>query len=669
MTKFPQVLTLWLLLAPFFHSNPSHSSQAAPAVVRDPTPEVPIKYINPNVPDLAAPEFPGERYEALVPATLDPAERARLAVNCLSRCLNPNLEYTPYNMIELMADPPTMWHTMGDGHTYGKYFEFLTLARHISGSLDNIEADKFLMKMHLMLQGEDGLLYVPTAGRPWFLENTWYLAPDPKEYGEVPYYCTLGYGTCWHLSAFGLHAQKDPDGPWVEAARKLYEGIARTHVIEGDIAYMFDHWMTPGREIIKPESPQKAIAGGDNSWNACDVMRYYRRTGDKSALELSERIMRFIMRDLGYFAEDGQFKEGIKESKWCHFHTHGKCMMACLYLAEETGDEYFLKQAQQAYEYGKKAGNSVVGFFPEAVHTDGPEFKSNEHSYGYHTSETCEVADMIQVAIMLSNLGYDYWDDADRWFRNQLAENQFTNTCWLTDGHIDYSLAEITKAHSDRFYRAGRYTTDNVAERAIGGFASHPSANDLIGHPEFIVSLANCCNASGLRGIYCIWRDMLSYDEGKLLINLLFNRASKWADINSYLPYEGRVDIHAKQKIDLEVRLPGWTDKSKANCTVDGKDREITFDGRYAKVGSVEESQTAIITFPITERTEKIHVQGPPLPGQENEYTVIFRGNTIVSIDPPGEYIPLYQRGHYRTGQTLWRKVDRFVPDQEFAWW
>ncbi len=638
-------------------------------IVPDPTPSAEIRHLNPDVPDYDPPKYRGKRYSALVPYTLDLAERARLSVNNLSRCMNPNMEYSPYNMIELMADPPAMWLFGVEGHTYGKYFEALALARHMSGSLQNIEVDKFLMKMTLMMQGEDGLLYVPTAGRPWFLENTWYLAPDPEKYGKVPYYCTLGYGTSWHLGGLGLHAQMLPGGPWNDAAQKLADAIRMVHVVEGDTAYMFDHWMTPGREIVKPESPQAAIAGGDNSWNAIELVKHYRRTGDRQALELADKIMRFIMRDLGYFAEDGRFKEGDKDSKWSHFHTHAKCLIACLYLVEETGDDYFLQQTLKAYEYGKKAGNPVVGFFPEAVHIDGPEFRSNEHPYGYHTSETCEVTDMVHVAIMLSKLGIDRWDDADRWCRNQLAENQHTTTAWLTDGHLDYSQAPITKAHRERFYIPGRYTNDNVAERSIGGFSSHPTANDLIGHPEFIVSLANCCNGSGLRGLYYVWREMLDHEKGRLRVNLLFNRASKWADIDSHIPYQGRVDIHMKKKLDLAVRIPGWADLDRVQCTVNGKPRDLEFDGRYVSPGVVKKGRTVTLTFPIPERSEKILVQGPPMPGQVNEYTVVLRGNSVVSIDPPGKNYPLYQRGHYRSGNTLWRKVERFVSNEGFDWW
>jgi len=40
----------------------------------------------------------------------------------------------------------------------------------------------------------------------------------------------------------------------------------------------------------------------------------------------------------------------------------------------------------------------------------------------------------------------------------------------------------------------------------------------------------------------------------------------------------------------------------------------------------------------------------------------------VVWIDPAGKNRPLYQRGHYRQGETLWVNVRRFVPAAEIAW-
>jgi hypothetical protein len=53
---------------------------------------------------------------------------------------------------------------------------------------------------------------------------------------------------------------------------------------------------------------------------------------------------------------------------------------------------------------------------------------------------------------------------------------------------------------------------------------------------------------------------------------------------------------------------------------------------------------------------------------EKRTYTLVRRGNDVVHIDPPGRNGPRYQRGHYRQGETLWRNVRRFVPDQEIPW-
>ena len=95
---------------------------------------------------------------------------------------------------------------------------------------------------------------------------------------------------------------------------------------------------------------------------------------------------------------------------------------------------------------------------------------------------------------------------------------------------------------------------------------------------------------------------------------------------------------------------------------MDGKVLKVAHEGRYARVGKVEEGQTVVMTFPIAERTEKRNIQG-------SDYTFILRGNDVVSVSPGGEHAPMYQRGHYRNGQTLYMKVKRFVSDEKFPWW
>ncbi len=49
-----------------------------------------------------------------------------------------------------------------------------------------------------------------------------------------------------------------------------------------------------------------------------------------------------------------------------------------------------------------------------------------------NSSETCEVADMIGLALKLTQAGVgEYWEDTDRWVRNQFVENQLTSVDWV----------------------------------------------------------------------------------------------------------------------------------------------------------------------------------------------------------------------------------------------
>ncbi|MFA6107144.1 MAG: hypothetical protein WDA75_00115 [Candidatus Latescibacterota bacterium] len=53
---------------------------------------------------------------------------------------------------------------------------------------------------------------------------------------------------------------------------------------------------------------------------------------------------------------------------------------------------------------------------------------------------------------------------------------------------------------------------------------------------------------------------------------------------------------------------------------------------------------------------------------EKAKYTLVRRGNEVVHIEPPGSSAPLYQRDHYRDGVTLWRRVERFVPEEQVHW-
>jgi hypothetical protein len=295
---------------------------------------------------------------------------------------------------------------------------------------------------------------------------------------------------------------------------------------------------------------------------------------------------------------------------------------------------------RKSYEWHRTVGSAVVGFFPEVARQD------------YLTSESCEIANLIDLAVRMSQLGVgDYWDDADRYLRNQFAENQLTHGEWMQRISDQSPEVPVDERQSSR----------DAVRRNIGEFAGWSTGNDFI--PESVGPLPrgfafmHCCTGDASRAICYAWRGSLNYAENKLHVHLLFNRSSPWADVHSYIPYDGRVDVILKQRCNVSFRVSDWVDKSKIMVRVGEKLRSARWTGRYLEVGECAPQSNVSITFPISERTQQESIGA-------RAFTLTLKGNDVVAIDPPGKYCPFYQRQKYRQGTVQSRELQRFVSDE-----
>ena len=146
--------------------------------------------------------------------------------------------------------------------------------------------------------------------------------------------------------------------------------------------------------------------------------------------------------------------------------------------------------------------------------------------------------------------------------------------------------------------------------------------------------------------------NILDYIKGQLKGNLLLNRASRWVDVYSYIPYEGQVRLRIKKPCtEVKVRMPEWIPQNspEVKCVVNDKCSSFSWKGRYIDLGAGNPGDIITVTFPISERTVKEKIV-------HKDYTFVMRGNTVISIDPPGKYCPLYQREYYRNDMP-WRPV------------
>ena len=632
----------------------------------------PIGYIRSEIPEFQTPPYDGDRYEAMVPDTFDLQERARLVIHAMTEATDPLADYEPYYLVHFRTNPPSMRHSTWQGASLPKYMESVALMRLVSGSDQNLQVDRRWMEVALKSQGPDGLIYTPTRGRPWGdLVGPSFSFGDAPELAEATLDDGSPLASGQMISPFGngrmlstmlLFAERDGDSLWRDAARRLADGLIDLAVQRGDIAYFWPNVQFSTKEHPRNgEIPNHAQNFDGVSRVTHGFVHAYRLLGYEPSLDMALKTLNFMRRY--YFSEDGSFLSSPGNPRRAHFHAHSNGLLAMQEYARTAGDDELTEFVVRGYERAKSyvanieqrdkiwfdtPGGNLIGFFPELV--GSPEWEG---------AEICEVADMIAIALLLSDDGVgDYWDDADRWIRNMFAEGQLLSTDWIyhvPEVGLKNPRPESLFPTEEDPYR----TTNRVPERNLGAFASWPAPNDWYvgdGH-----GIAQCCTVTAARTMYWIWDRALQYREGDLSVNLLLNRPSPWADIESHIPYAGRVDVKIKQAVNLRVRLPDWASPQETRCRLNDADRRVEWDGRYCKVGAVAPGDTVTLTFPIGERTDVVHIE-------KDRFTLLRRGNDVVSIDPPGRIHPLYQRQHYRDGVTRWRTTSRFVSNEIIPW-
>jgi hypothetical protein len=210
---------------------------------------------------------------------------------------------------------------------------------------------------------------------------------------------------------------------------------------------------------------------------------------------------------------------------------------------------------------------------------------------------------------------------------------------------------------------AGGKEHDPVLERFVGGFnqAMEGWINSTGPH------VWGCCSANGAIGLYYAWHGITRFNHGVATVNMFLNRASDWVDIDSYLPYEGRVVIRNKKARSLHVRIPYWLDVDEVKCFLDDEEVEPTKVGLYlvfenlSGEGLFNRKKNVIrIEFPIHTTTSEYRFL-------DRNYHLTFRGGTVVNVAPRSKDEGIYQYYVYENPMpsvTPMHTVTRFVADR-----
>jgi len=590
----------------------------------------------------------------LAPHTLDLSDRAGIALNGLAGTLDPQDLYEIYLRATYFANPPFMFHeTTGLPTNNPKYAESFPMMRVISGSKQFVDIEKGMMDAMLSLIAEDGLYYSPAlSSRPWH-EGAGHKYPGPpsnEDFANV-------YGNSRALLAFMAWMQYEPKGVWEEKAAGVARGLTRIAIRKEDYAYYPDSrigeaFSYPKRGWPNTDEPMVEGVGAEGSMFMyhCGPLRaltrWYRFTGDKQALETAARLARFVTKKRFWGAKGvpDDITSADRAYFTGHMHGHTAMLYALVEYAAATGDSELLNFVRDGYEFARHHGIPRLG----AWLNDQPDV------------EVCTISDMIATAIKLTEAGMgDYYEDVDQAVRNQLVESQLLRADLLR---------EISQAGPRHVVRPPQETSDRVIERSLGLLAPMPVG----GYKEPYA--INCCMGNGTQALYYAWSKIIEPRGEAVQVNLLLNRVSPWMDVDSYLPYEGKVILHNRTAKTAYVRLPHFVDQRNVKVSAQRSPLTPYWVNRYLVLSGIKPEEEIQITFPIREDTATYTLYENLVMGNprrtERQYACRFRGNTLVDISPrvslPG--YPIYLRDQYRQDKAPLETKPRYVSSRMIVW-
>jgi len=584
----------------------------------------------------------GSWQEVTWPATLDLAERAELSLNALTGAIDAASD-SVYPTLDFGRNPPELatpcWFLNP------RTLHVLPYLRTICGSDVRLDTEASMMKKMLMQIDAAGLVTSPD-------DTGW-----PKG-TSVPL-----YNGQMALAMLAWH-ERDKNPGWLPVVDLISSGLGWTSIDVDDRAYyplecsykralgpaglgalpgagtwhpsMLGKSLVPYTPPAEPESDQQGIEGCakymtvSGPIEALAARHRYKR--DPLALELAMRLARFGLKPgmwqpanvLGYPGnEHGVFAGQLTGN------VHFLRALLDLGIAKRSG---YLKQfAREGYLYAIKNGIARMGWYPAWIMPEKFQRPKDLHAI----CDNGGVAAMLMLAVKLSDAGMDdYWDHVDAIVRNQLIEQQFTDLATM------------------RRMAGGDAEHDALLARFVGGCGS--------GEPTAIKpEISATASLSTALAFYYAWHGITRFDHGLAQVNLFLNRAAPWMDVESYLPFEGKVILRNKHAEAARVRIPAWVDVKDLKVMLNGRPIEALQPGRTVFVEGIKTGDVIELNFVLRERTDKYFIH-------DKTYAIQFRGSTIVDISPrntdPG-LIPTDRRDALKGTKAPVHKVKRFVAE------
>jgi len=588
------------------------------------------------------PQSTGACYEREVPDTLDLAERAELGLQHFLDIIReePQYDYEMPFRVGYWRPPVLRMHVSSLPCCQPKALEAMAYLRLMTGSTEKLEVEANMIEMMVSMLGADGLYWAPGADA------------GGKEWLEIPEPFVYLHGQGRMLRAMIAWYQYTGDSAWKTRIDKLAGGLDALAVHQSDYAffptagrygreyqsscYTKDGWKNLSEPADEKKSGEEGSVFNHQGNIPGALATWYTLTGNEQALRLSGQLVRFLTKPKFWADWEASECPGVVGAEhahwWGHFHGHVNTLRAILEYALAANNAKLKEFVRDGYQWMRQKGFAAGGFFDP---------------------QGCGTGRALGLAVKLTEAGIgDYWEDIDQCIRNYGVEAQ------VVPEDMDYIL--------DRAEKAGVVTDDIRCElyKMIGGF------NHIPAKPETLL----CCSPHGSMGLFYAWDGALRCDDGAAQVNLLLNRASPCMDVDSYLPYEGKVVISNKTAREARIRIPLWADVKSVNASVNRQPVHQQWFGRYLRITDLKPGDSMTITFPMVERTERWTI--PDVGGYpEREVAMLasrcrFKGNTLVEMAPkPESWAGVFNhRGKYLADKAPMKTAVRYIYPRRVIW-
>ena len=552
--------------------------------------------------------------------------RAALAARSLTALIDAQRDGLMYFLGTWRSHPPRAHHCLWDyGDGSGRHIDALTLMHAMSSAESNDaptqQGEAQLEAWMLRMLGDDGLSWLPPEdlGKPWGIEQ---LLVDWQPGTPAAEISWAQRGTLMGLVS---RYQATTDERYLTYACRMIDGLLAIAIRHPRGLYLPEGYYRPAGWSYD----QPGFHAGIEEYNAAIVppaIRLYEIAGYQPALELATGLVDFAVYYTPCYLPNGRFRpsEDMLES---HFHTRSNFILGVLKLGLVAQRREYVSWARQSYDQARDWGTDF-GWFPEGL--------------PLRHGETCCTTDMLEIALLLgAHVDRRYYADAERYGRNHLLETQF-----LSRERLEEAVERLPPIDAGPLNPIDS-TDQGVLETQVGAFAARSTLNDAF-HLD-ATSMMQCCNAAGARALYDLWRYAVEdvqaegTDEPHYAIHLRFSVVTPGLTVRSHEPAQGRLDIIARDACTLEVRLPqGTTQAMVVHMNAQGEQRvEVAMPQEGYIATRINAGQAIEVHYPLVERVASYEVGA----GDHTlTCTGVWRGETLMQIEPRGHYYALYER-------------------------